>query len=261
MMTHMTEYEIFCACFPMLNLSEQLFEELSEISNCARFNAEGGFALVKDNTIMLLAVHPNYRGKGTGSALLEMCENEIGGKGYEKSELGGFLYGAVEGSNGFFEKRGYTIGNEYCEMKISLSDYHDPLSDVGAKFGFYNDITDICSAVGMVDDDWVQYFDGGGEYFCGFDLSGKLVSFCIIGDDERCLISEENIRTGSVGCVGTVPEARGKGIGLKMVSLALEELKRRGCDQCFIHQTHLYGWYGKLGARTVLKFKTAEKKI
>ena len=44
---------------------------------------------------MLLAVHPNYRGKGTGSALLEMCENEIGGKGYEKSELGGFLYGAL----------------------------------------------------------------------------------------------------------------------------------------------------------------------
>lgn len=257
----MTEYDIFCACFPMLNLSEKLFEELSEINSCTRFNTEGGFALVKDNAVMLLAVHPDFRKQGAGSALLKMCENEIAEKGFEKAELGGFLYGAVDGSRGFFEKSGYTLGNEYCEMKLPLSDYRDPLPEVSAKFGFYNNIEDIRSAVGKVDDDWVDFFDGESEYFCGFDRAGQLVSFCILDDDEYCLISEENIRTGSVGCVGTIPEARGSGIGLKMVSLALEELKQRGCGQCFIHQTHLEGWYGKLGAKTVLKFRTAEKNI
>lgn len=257
----MTEYDIFRACFPMLNLSEKLFEELSEIKSCTRFNTKGGFALAKDNALTLLAVHPDYRKQGAGSALLKMCENKIAEKGYEKAGLDGFLCGAVEGSCGFFEKSGYTLGNEYCEMKLPLSDYRDPLPDVSAKFGFYKNIEDIRSAAGMVDDDWVQFFDGDGEYFCGFDRAGRLISFCILDDNECCLISEENIRTGSVGCVGTIPAARGNGVGLKMVSLALEELKRRGCGQCFIHQTHLEGWYGKLGAQTVLKFRTAEKNI
>lgn len=257
----MTEYEIFSACFPMLGLSEELFRVLSGFDSCERFNAEGGFALVNDNMITLLAVHPDYRNKGVGNALMAFCESNIADRGYDRAELGGFLYGAVGDSCGFFEKRGYVLGNEYCEMKISLSDYRDPLPAVDATFRFYNDMEEIRSAVGKVDDDWVQFFDSSGEYFCGFDGSGRLISFCIVDDDVSCLISEDGVRTGSVGCVGTVPEARGKGAGLKMVSLALEELKRRGCGQCFIHQTHLEGWYGKLGARTVLKFRSAEKEL
>lgn len=254
----MTEYDIFSACFPMLELSERLFGELSDLSGCTLFKAEGGFALVNGGRITLLAVHPDYRNRGTGSALLADCESEIA-KSRERAKLGGFLYGAVGGSCGFFEKRGYTLGGEYCEMEIPLSDYRDTLPEVSAEFRFYDNIEDIRAAVEKVDDDWVQYFNGDGEYFCGFDGAGRLVSFCIFGDDEDCLISKENVRTGSVGCVGTIPEARGRGIGLKMVSLAIEELKRRGCGQCFIHQTHLENWYGKLGARTVIKFRMAEK--
>lgn len=257
----MTEFEIFSACFPMLNLNNELFEELAEPDGSKSFDTEGGFALVKDNVITLIAVHPDYRNKGVGNALMAFCESDIADRGYDRAELGGFLYGAVGDSCGFFEKRGYVLGYEYSEMKIALSDYRDPLPDTDAAFRFCDDMEEIRSAVGKVDDDWVQYFDGNGEYFCGFDGSGRLISFCIVDDDVSCLISEDGVRTGSVGCVGTIPEARGKGVGLKMVSLALEELKRRGCGQCFIHQTHLAGWYGKLGARTVLKFRSAEKEL
>ncbi len=256
----MTEFEIFSACFPMLNLNEELFGELIG-ADLTHFNTEGGFALVNDNAVTLLAVHPDYRKKGRGSELLSACESEIAKNNYDRAELGGFLYGAVSGSCGFFEKRGYTLGNEYCEMKISLSDYRDPLPEADAAFRFYDNIEDIRSAVGKVDDDWVQYFGGSGEYFCGFDSSGRLICFCIVDENVECLISESGVKTGSVGCVGTIPEARGRGVGLKMVSLALEELKRRGCGQCFIHQTHLERWYGKLGARTVIKFRIAEKRL
>ncbi|MDE7192778.1 MAG: GNAT family N-acetyltransferase [Oscillospiraceae bacterium] len=260
-MASCTEYEIFSACFPMLNPGEKLFKELSEFEDCERLNTEGGFALIKENAITLFAVHPDYRKRGVGSALLKVCESAISDNGFKRAELGGFLYGAVGDSCSFFEKRGYTLGNEYCEMKISLSDYRDTLPEADAAFRFCDDMDEIRSAVGKVDDDWVQFFDGSGKYFCGFDSSGKLISFCDVDDDVNCLISEDGIRTGSVGCVGTIPEARGKGAGLKMVSLALEELKNRGCGQCFIHQTHLDGWYGKLGAQTVLRFRSAEKKL
>lgn len=257
----MTDHEIFSACFPMLNLSERIFEELAGYDNCVRFSTEGGFALVRDNVITLLAVHPDYQKNGVGNALMAFCESDIADRGHDRAELGGFLCGAVEGSFGFFEKCGYTLGSKYCEMKIPLSDYRDALPEVNAEFRFCDNIGDIRAAVEKVDDDWVQYFDGSGEYFCGFDNTDRLICFCIIGENNNCLISQDGIKTGSVGCVGTIPEARGRGIGLKMVSLALEELKRRGCGQCFIHQTHLESWYGKLGAQTVIRFRTAEKNL
>lgn len=259
----MTNYEIFSDCFPQLALTEEQFKRLTDYDSSTILTVEGGFALVKENRITLEAVHHKYRGNGIGTALASICEQEIINKGYDKVILGGRLFcGSLEESYAFWAMRGYSLGNEYCEMSIDLSDYNDPLPEVNAKFGFYSGMDSIRSAVGEVDEEWVQYFDGGQEYFCGFaGHDNRLVSFCIVGYDEECMISDGISEIGSVGCVGTIPAARGHGIGLKMVSLALEELKRRGCNKCFIHWTHLDRWYARLGAETVIRFRCGSKKL
>ncbi|MDE6592180.1 MAG: GNAT family N-acetyltransferase, partial [Oscillospiraceae bacterium] len=86
-------------------------------------------------------------------------------------------------------------------------------------------------------------------------------SFCILEDDVICLLSGDGEKVGSIGCVGTVPKFRRQGIGLKMVSLAAEELKKQGCGKVFIHYTHVYDWYARLGFKPFLKLKMGGKKL
>lgn len=254
----MTEFEIFRSCFPSLEISDGDFASLT---HGEKFTADDAFAVVSGDRIALICVSPEKQRRGVGSTLLKQCEEYIA-RNHSAVHIGGELIcGAVSESAGFFAKHGYTLGSEYCEMYIDLADYSDPLPQAPAKFGFLSGRHDeLLAAVGSVDEEWVQFFDGM-DYFCGFGDNDEIFSFCIFEDDVRCVISPENVRTGSVGCVGTVPAARGKGVGLKMVSLALEELKRRGCGRCFIHWTHLDKWYGKLGAEVAFRFRPAEKML
>lgn len=257
----MTDYEIFGACFPEIKLTSEQFTRLAEGGSSQRTAYDGGFALTEDDRVTLLAVHPDHRGRGVGTRLLADCEQSIARRGFGSAVLGGdLLCGAGDACRGFFEKRGYILGEEYSEMYADLSEYCDPLPENEARYGFYGgDIGALRDAVAAVEPEWVGYFDGNGDYFCGF-LDGRIVSFCIFEDDVLSVVSDGS-RCGSVGCVGTIPKARRRGIGLKTVSLALCELKARGCGRCYIHMTALDGWYGKLGAKVLLKYRQGEKQL
>ena len=107
------------------------------------------------------------------------------------------------------------------------------------------------SAVSLVVPNWVQHFKEDSRFWCAFD-GGRIASFCIL--DDMGVI--EGLRIGAPGCVGTVPEYRGRGIGLEMVRGATETLRREGYDLSWIHFTHLERWYSKLGYRTVLRWNS-----
>ena len=251
----MTKHEIFTACFPELSLSWEQVRRCTDMDNGTVFAEDGGFAVVSGERITLIAVAPNHRRCGIGSRLLSLCEEHIHRNGGKRAELGGGLFsGAIRGSYEFFESHGYCLGEEFADMGIGLADYSDPLPESKAEFRIFDgDEEDLRRAVALVDEEWVQYFHGG-EYFCGY-VDGKLVSFCILDEDVECVVSYNGGRTGSVGCVGTIPAARGQGTGLKMVSLAMELLRERGCTNCFIHYTHLEKWYGRLGIKTKVYFR------
>ena len=73
------------------------------------------------------------------------------------------------------------------------------------------------------------------------------------------MLSRDGENVGSVGCVGTIPAARGQGTGLAMVGKASEQLISRGCDVIYIHYTHLGKWYGKLGFEPFIYFGFGRK--
>ena len=104
-------------------------------------------------------------------------------------------------------------------------------------------------AVAAVDEDWVQYFRDNTPVFCACDR-GRIASFCILSDWGL----HQGLRIGGPGCVGTIPEYRGKGIGLELVRQATLLLQEQGFDLSWIHYTHLERWYQKLGYRTVLRW-------
>ena len=112
---------------------------------------------------------------------------------------------------------------------------------------FKGNIEVLRKAVSEVDGDWVQYFNEGGSYFCAYD-GDRIVAFCFLGEMGRA----GSLRIGAPGCVGTVPGYRKQGIGLRMVQVGTEILKRDGFDLSWIHYTHLEKWYMKLGYEPVL---------
>lgn len=258
----MTDYEIFKACFEQLNIDEETFTRLAFPKGAYALSVDGAFAVYQGENITLLCVAPQYRGKGIGSRLLGQCEYCIGLNGGAKAVLGGgLLSGAVSGSYAFFEKRGYRFNGEFNEMELLLSDIKAPEADIPdtAELRFFDgDIAELRRAVAQVDEEWVQYFTNDETVLCCY-MGGELASFCIVGEDERCLLCDGAAKVGSIGCVGTLPKFRRKGLGLNMVALAAEHLRKRGCDKAFIHWTHLDKWYNKLGAQVLLKFAPAHK--
>lgn len=257
----MTEYEIFKSCFPELRLDERQFRELSGIASGQIFRCNDGFALVCGNCVRLLCVAPEKRGTGVGTSLLQKAEGYICSQGYSRAELGGtdsrLLIGAPEDCSQFFTKRGYSLTERVAEMYGTPDMLRSAPAAEGADFEFCRG-SGLHHAVAAVDQDWVQYFDGG-EIFCGYS-GGKIASFCILDDDVDCLFSD-GTRVGSIGCVGTVPPFRRRGIGLKMVELAARELYRRGCDKIFIHYTGVYDWYAKIGFKTGIMLRLGGKNL
>lgn len=122
----------------------------------------------------------------------------------------------------------------------------------GITFGEYHgELAALREAVSQVDEDWVQYFKEGDRFYCAFD-GKRIISFCILADMGRF----HGLHIGGPGCVGTIPEFRRQGIGLKMVRSATETLRQDGFDLSWIHYTHLAHWYVKLGYQPVLRWNS-----
>lgn len=261
----MTFYEVFASCFPELDVSETVFERILPMERMTVLKRiEGdrliGFAAVERNALRLLCVLPEYQGKGVGSALLNEVESKLRQTGEKELIVGGsdsrLFIGGPEKAKGFFEKRGYPVTDHYDEMTGDLSAFSAagfslPVPE-GVTFGWYHgDFGKMREAVAQVDESWPQYFHENQPVFCA-TLNGEIASFCAVDEWENCLLSNGHNRVGAPGCVGTVPAFRRQGIGLKMVALACEELKKQGCDTVFIHYTGVAHWYARLGFRVFL---------
>jgi len=267
----MNRYEIFRDCFPELKLGEEMLWRLLDADNCTFFecaeNGElAGFAAVSGEELRLLCVAEKYRRKGKGTELMNAAEEHIRKRGGKSAVLGGesselFIGAPVsrddfeKRSFPFFENRGYALDDGCAEMELLLKDFSESAFKLAVPdnvtFGFEESGSErLKRAVAESVPEWERYFDGA-DVFCGF-MGGEIASFCIVGEWEPSVVSDGILRTGSIGCVGTVPRYRRCGIGLKTVALAAQELKNQGFGKCFIHYTGVYDWYAKIGARTVL---------
>ena len=143
----------------------------------------------------------------------------------------------------------------FVEMALDLQEYEEKLPSIsGVSFGTYSGDTEkIKQLVEKVDKKWCKYFTTNTTIFCGF-VNAEPASFCIITNKADSILPDDNCKIGGIACVGTVPEYRKQGIGLKMVDMATVYLKKMGCDIAYIHYTHLEKWYKKLGYETLARF-------
>lgn len=158
---------------------------------------------------------------------------------------------------GFFTQeyiRAIPEGEVYVEQIMPLEGFSVDALNIpcpeGITFGIAKDAGEkIREAVAKVDEDWVQYFDDDSLVFCAFD-GDRIAAFCNLDD----MGHHQGLHISGPGCVGTVPEYRRRGIGLRMVQLATQYLKENGFDASYIHYTHIGPWYAKLGYETILKW-------
>ncbi len=274
-------YELFLSCFPQFPVTEKTFEKLLDAENCdiithCENGVTAGYSAVKDNYIRLLCVGPEYQGKGIGTELLRRSEEAVLSKGFDSVILGGtdseLFIGAVTPEEQwndmrcfFFEDRGYTASDGCIEMKMSTKDFSEnntPEYPADVTFGYCpkEKRDELIKAVNEVDENWLMYFRPDSNIFTACQ-NGRIVGFCIADTNVETLISDDKKNIGMIGCVGVIPEARRKGIGLAMVSKAMSDIKSKGCDEVFIHYTHLDWWYGKLGFRTFLYYWFGRKSL
>ena len=158
---------------------------------------------------------------------------------------------------GFFGQehiRALPKGEVFTELAMPLERFCPDAAPVPCPeriaFGVYRGGAEtLHDAVRRVSGDWVQYFTEDREVFCAFD-GERIAGFCIADDFGR----HGGLSIGGPGCVGTVPEYRGQGIGLEMVRRATARLKEKGFDLSWIHYTHLAAWYERLGYEAVLRW-------
>ena len=169
---------------------------------------------------------------------------------------------------GYFDNPGIKAIPEqyiYDEMILDLRTF-DPAAahakltaPEGIRFGFFEGkIEDLKKSVAEVDESWVKYFNRPELTWCAVDTAegNRVVSFCDVSDFGEHLLGGKTVKIGGPGCVGTVPDHRKRGIGLKMVLGATEILKNRGYDYSFIHYTGVGPWYAKLGYETIVRWNS-----
>ncbi|GBF61178.1 beta-hexosaminidase [Trichophyton mentagrophytes] len=64
------------------------------------------------------------------------------------------------------------------------------------------------------------------------------------------------IKSGQIGCVGVVPEARNKGVGLALITHAALDLKRRGMEHVFVDWSNHVNWYERAGFKVWGEYRT-----
>ena len=160
---------------------------------------------------------------------------------------------------GFFEKKWIRSMPEdyvYEEMILDLKTFFPPSLPVpeGITFGLFDgDWEALRQSVAEVDKTWTHYYVEGSKAYCACD-GERVVSFCLADEFVTVERGVRTIRIGGPGCVGTVPDHRRRGIGLKFVENATLLLKQGGFDYSWIHYTGVAPWYAKLGYTTVLRW-------
>lgn len=249
---------------------------LSEATVLRRFRGERciGCAVLWENSVSLLMVAPEERGRGAGSSLLLEAEQRIRERGAETAVLGAGSRYLFQGAPldlphmpGFFEKRGYRAEWNSVNMRLPLNGFSPekqklpPVSgDIEFRFAVPSEREALLAAVEATEPAWRIFFEDSLSDVWVAVLPEGIAGF-VITETEGGRFPVPGAKVGSVGCVGVVPWARKRGIGRRLVASAAEWLKRQGCDYAEALYIELEEWYRAIGFETISRQWMGEKKL
>lgn len=280
-------YEIFRRNFPFIVRAEDTVLHILEKEDnrvIEKKNEEGkliGAAVVNKNTLMLLCVDKEYRGRGIGTELLKASESVVCHEGYDEIVVGAgddYLMPGVptrkryfasenenlypdidEAASEFFARRGYEHSWKCnCfDMRFSLKDFRherysigDTIDGIGYRWATMADLEEVCRCTDDACEDFTQWYRA--ETLYREDSSARVL--VAVKQDEvvgTLIISAGTEREdlGSVGCTTVKRAYQGKHIAVNLVVLGTKYLRDIGLKEAFLGYTysgleHLYGYAG-----------------
>lgn len=278
-------YSLYKSCFEGADIAaEDAFEDALSGNRHAKIirktDQSGrliGAAITVENAVAAIFVDKNSRGQGIGTELLEAAEKHILSQGHKTAVLGGMVIyqGApVCGDNiSFFEKRGYAGDYFSVNMAASLEDFNVSGLDIYPapeyirfRYEKPGEHERLERAIEKVDPKWVQYFTEPSpksrmKTLIAEDTRTGAIAGFVTTEPNSAVFEHGGLITGSMGCVGVVPEYRRAGIGPRMVADGMQRLKEQGDQAVELTYIVLTDWYSRLGLKVCSRQWIAEKKL
>lgn len=237
--------------------------------------------------VSFLAVAPERRRQGIGTALLDAAEAWLGETGARATRLGGDRYHLMPGRplgdehaalEAFARTRGFSgEGIEYDLVRsLSTMPRETPAMDslewrydfrtyregdreslralMEANFpGRWAQETEEALAAGMRPQDLALAVDAGSGAVAGFariyDLASPVIGPAIYW---RAAMGAS---PGGLGPIGVDATRRGQGLGLALMEFCVQELRARGVLTMVIDWTNLLDFYGKMGFKVWKRYE------
>lgn len=278
-------YSLYKSCFSGADIvAEDVFEDVLQRNKLANVitetNQSGsliGAAITVKDVIAAIFVDKNSRGNGIGSKLLDKAEEHIRQQGNKTAVLGGMVIyqGApIAGDNiSFFEKRGYQGEEITVNMAAKLADFDASKLDIYPapdyirfRYEKPEEHEKLLKAIESVEPNWVQYFSKPSpksriKTLIAEDIRNGAIAGFVTTEPNAATFEHDGLITGSMGCVGVVPEYRRLGIGLRMVADGMQKLKEQGDQAVELTYIVLTDWYSRLGLKICSRQWMAKKKL
>lgn len=278
-------YSLYKSCFSGADIAaEDVFEDVLQRNKQANVitetNQSGsliGAAITVKDVIAAIFVDKNSRGNGIGSKLLDKAEEHIRQQGNKTAILGGMVIyqGApIAGDNiSFFEKRGYQGEEITVNMAAKLADFDASKLDIYPapdyirfRYEKPEEHEKLLKAIESVEPNWVQYFSKPSpksriKTLIAEDIRNGAIAGFVTTEPNAATFEHDGLITGSMGCVGVVPEYRRLGIGLRMVADGMQKLKEQRDQAVELTYIVLTDWYSRLGLTICSRQWMAKKKL
>lgn len=221
------------------------------------------------NAIWLLHVPLQLRREGIGSVLFNTALSHVKGTWSAGQGKGYWWQGVPVGScDEFLEKRGFTWSWTSIDMMLQLEEWNDiratsecvrqiTKNEAGQLLDMLKGEPDLSK--------WIPFYQAmvqNNQYeqiFAAYMENEIVGCAMVLYEDEIRWHMNFQGKTGGIGCLGVMGKYREKGIGASLAAAVTSELKRQSFENSYIGYTWLEDWYGKLGYRTIYKFKMGGK--
>lgn len=278
-------YSLYKSCFSGADIAaEDVFEDVLQRNKQANVITETdqsskliGAAITVKDVIAAIFVDKDSRGNGIGSKLLDKAEEHIRQQGNKTAVLGGMVIyqGApIAGDNiSFFEKRGYQGEEITVNMAAKLADFDASKLDIYPapdyirfRYEKPEEHEKLLKAIESVEPNWVQYFSKPSpksriKTLIAEDIRNGAIAGFVTTEPNAATFEHDGLITGSMGCVGVVPEYRRLGIGLRMVADGMQKLKEQRDQAVELTYIVLTDWYSRLGLTICSRQWMAKKKL
>ncbi len=228
--------------------------------------------------ISVVLVHPEWQRRGIGTRLHEAALSHLQQQGVGALRLGGggayrFWPGIptdLPGAYPFFAACGWPLDPEQrsCDLVRNLSDYQ---MSVAMSARLAQEQVTIRPAEQNEAEEAIafekEHFPGWAGAFVYTVELGDIQNLLLAFDERKGIVGTLMLHTptsrwlaanvvwktllgdnlGGISAVGVAASERGRGIGIGMVAVGSEVLRKRGVGNCHIDWTRIVDFYGKLG--------------